>query len=362
MNQNGQSSMLRTAVEVAINLLLIFVILIWCFNILKPFISVIAWAAVIAIAMYKPFRKLLFFVGGKRKLALLLFTVLGLTTVLVPAFLFVGSIVDSAQSITSSLESGEIDIQPPSDDIQDWPLIGERVYTNWSEAATNLEDWLEDNANVIKEAVGGLLAKAARVGIGVVQFILSILIAAAFLANAETIVRRLERLFCRILGDDGKKFMTLSGATVTSVAVGVLGISVIQSFLAGVGMMAVGVPAAGMLALVVLVLCIAQLPPWLVLFPVIAYVFSVESTTVASVFAVWAIAVSFLDMVLKPMFLGRGVEAPMLIILLGAIGGMLMSGILGLFVGAVVLALGYKLFEAWLSMQDTEQQAQQQME
>jgi predicted PurR-regulated permease PerM len=153
--------------------------------------------------------------------------------------------------------------------------------------------------------------------------------------------------------------MKLSGATVTSVAVGVLGISFIQSFLAGVGMMAVGVPAAGMLALVVLVLCIAQLPPWLVLFPVIAYVFSVESTTVASVFAVWAIAVSFLGMVLKPIFLGRGVEAPMLVILLGAIGGMLMSGILGLFVGAVVLALGYKLFEAWLTMHDEDPEAEE---
>jgi len=353
-NQPAHGSTVRTAIEVAVNLLLIFVILYWCLNILKPFISVIAWAAVIAVAMYKPFQKLQSLLGGSRKLALVLFTVLGLATVIVPAVLFVGSIVDSAQNITSSLESGDIDVQPPSENVKDWPLIGERVYANWSEAATNFEDWVEDNVELLKGTVGGLLSRAAGIGIGVLQFMISTLIAAAFLANAEKIVTGLRRLFRRLLGDDGENFMKLSGATVTSVAVGVLGISFIQSFLAGVGMMAVGVPAAGILALVVLVLCIAQLPPWLVLFPVIAYVFSVESTTVAGIFAVWAIAVSFLDMVLKPIMLGRGVEAPMLVILLGAIGGMLMSGILGLFVGAVVLALGYKLFEAWLTMHDEE--------
>ena len=354
MNQPAHGSTVRTAIEVAVNLLLIFVILYWCLNILKPFISVIAWAAVIAVAMHKPFQKLQSLLGGSRKLALLLFTVLGLATVIVPAVLFVGSIVDSAQNITSSLESGDIDVQPPSENVKDWPLIGEHVYANWSEAATNFEDWVEDNVELLKGTVGGLLSRAAGIGIGVLQFMISTLIAAAFLANAEKIVTGLRRLFRRLLGDDGENFMKLSGATVTSVAVGVLGISFIQSFLAGVGMMAVGVPAAGILALVVLVLCIAQLPPWLVLFPVIAYVFSVESTTVAGIFAVWAIAVSFLDMVLKPIMLGRGVEAPMLVILLGAIGGMLMSGILGLFVGAVVLALGYKLFEAWLTMHDEE--------
>ena len=359
MNQPAHGSTVRTAIEIAVNLLLIFIILYWCLNILKPFISIIAWAAVIAIAMYKPFLKLQSLVGGSRKLALVLFTVLGLATVIAPAVLFVGSIVDSAQSITTSLESGDIDIQPPSENVKDWPLIGDRVYTNWSEAATNFEDWLEEHAGIVKSVIGELLSRATGIGIGVLQFIISTLIAAAFLAHAETIVRGLARLFRRLVGDDGENFMQLSGATVSSVAVGVLGISFIQSFLAGIGMMAVGVPAAGMLALVVLVLCIAQLPPWLVLFPVIAYVFSVESTTVASVFAVWAIAVSFLDMVLKPIFLGRGVEAPMLVILLGAIGGMLMSGILGLFVGAVVLALGYKLFEAWLTMHDEDPETEQ---
>ena len=119
-------------------------------------------------------------------------------------------------------------------------------------------------------------------------------------------------------------------------------------------MLAVGVPGAGIWALAILVLAIAQLPPWLILGPVMFYVFSVESTAVAIIFSIWSIAVSLADMVLKPLLLGRGVEAPMLVILLGAIGGMLMSGIIGLFVGAVVLAFGYMLLVAWLTSTDSQ--------
>jgi predicted PurR-regulated permease PerM len=352
MNTPDNKRAVRAAIEISVHLLLIGIILVWCFRIIQPFISIVTWAAVIAVSMYKPFLKLKSLVGGNSKLALALFTLLGLAIIIVPSWLFLGSILDSATGMTRALETGEVHVPPPNESVREWPLVGERLYDNWSEAASNLGDYVSEHSETFKSIISGVLSTAAGIGIGALQFMISTLIAAAFLANAEKIVGGLRILFARIVGENADDFLQLSGATVTSVAVGVLGISAIQSFLAGVGMMAVGVPAAGILALVVLILCIAQLPPWLVMFPVIAYVFSVESTTVAGIFAVWAVFVSFLDMVLKPMFLGRGVEAPMLVILLGAIGGMLMSGIIGLFVGAVVLALGYKLFEAWLVMHD----------
>ena len=354
MNQAAPASPVKTAIEIAVNLLLIGIILVWCFKIVQPFISVIIWAAVIAISMWKPFLKLQSMFGGNKKLALALFAILGLAVVIVPSWLFVGSIVDSATEVTQALESGEFEVEPPNESVKDWPLVGEKVFAQWSEAATNFEAWLTDNSETVKALVGGFAKKAAGIGVGALQFMISVLIAAAFLANAETIVGGLRLMFARLMGNRADDMMKLSSSTVTSVAVGVLGISFIQSTLAGIGMMAVGVPAAGVLALLVLIFCIAQLPPWLILFPVIAYVFSVESTTVASIFAVWAVIVSFLDMVLKPIMLGRGVEAPMLVILLGAIGGMIMSGIIGLFVGAVVLALGYKLMASWLVMYDDD--------
>jgi predicted PurR-regulated permease PerM len=138
------------------------------------------------------------------------------------------------------------------------------------------------------------------------------------------------------------------------VAVGVLGIAVIQGLLAGIGMMLADVPAAGLIAIIVLVFAIAQLPPILVLAPVIFYVFSASSTTVAVIFLIWCLLVSFSDVVLKPLLLGRGVDVPMLVILMGAIGGMITSGIVGLFVGAVILALGFTLFQAWIQMAEPE--------
>jgi len=349
MNNQTQATAVRTAVEIAVNLLLIFIILAWCLQILSPFISLIVWAGVIAIAMQTPFLKLQGLLGGRRKLAATVFAVIGLAIVIVPAWLFVDSIIESAGQFRSALEAGSFELPPPGENVRDWPLVGERVYTQWNEASDNLEHWLGDHAETLKAVVGGLFGKLAGIGLGVLQFVISILIATALLVSAEPVGRGMRLLARRLVGDRCDEFLKLSTSTVTSVAVGVLGIAFIQAFLAGVGMIAVGVPASGILALLVLILAIAQLPPWLILLPVIFYVFSVEeSTAVASVFAAWSIAVSFADMVLKPLMLGRGVEAPMLVILLGAIGGMIMSGIIGLFVGAVVLALGYKLLEAWV--------------
>ena len=164
----------------------------------------------------------------------------------------------------------------------------------------------------------------------------------------------MHRVASRLAGDRGEPMLTLSTATIRSVAVGVIGIAFIQAMLGGLGMMFAGVPAAGLLAIIILVLAIAQLPPILVLLPVIFYVFSAESTTVAVIFMIWSILVSMSDAVLKPIFLGRGVDAPMLVILLGAIGGMITSGIVGLFIGAVILALGYTLFKVWLDWGDED--------
>jgi predicted PurR-regulated permease PerM len=129
----------------------------------------------------------------------------------------------------------------------------------------------------------------------------------------------------------------------------VLGVALIQTFLAAIGLLVMGVPGAGIWAAIVLLLAIMQLPPILILGPIAAWVFSTADPVPATIFLVYSIIVSFSDGVLKPMFLGRGVDVPMLVILLGAIGGMISSGIIGLFIGAVILALGYQLFQFWLN-------------
>jgi predicted PurR-regulated permease PerM len=349
MNQPILAGPVRVAIEIAVYLLLIFAIVAWCLQILMPFVSFLLWGTVIAVAVYKPFLSLREKLGGRNKLAVLVFVVLGLGTIILPTWMFAGSLIDSAQQLRGSLEAGQFDIAPPNESVKDWPLVGERVYESWSGAAANFEGWLEDNSEQVRALVEGALSRAAGIGLAVIQFVAATLIAAALLANDETTKAVIRRFSRRVAGERADEFLDLTTATIRSITVGVLGIAFFQALLGGVGMLAAGVPAAGVWALIILVLAIAQLPLLLVLLPAIVYVFSAgESTTVAVLFTIWSLFVSFSDAVLKPMLLGRGVDAPMLIILLGAVGGMLHSGIIGLFLGAVILALGYKLFQAWM--------------
>jgi len=348
----SQDNPTTLAIEIAIRLGVIFLILAWCLQIVTPFIGVIAWGAIIAVSIYSPFLKLVEKLGGRKKLAVTLIAVLGIAVILIPVIGLSTSMIESAKTIGNQINTGQVKIAPPSESVREWPLIGEKTYAFWQEASVNLAATLEKYPDQLTAIGKRLLGAAKGVGAGVLQFIVSMLIAAVFLSSAESAGKAVRRLATRLAGDRGESLLTLSTATIRSVAVGVIGIAFIQAMLGGLGMMFVGVPAAGLLAIVILILAIAQLPPILVLLPVIFYVFSVESTTVAVIFMIWSILVSMSDAVLKPIFLGRGVDAPMLVILLGAIGGMITSGIVGLFIGAVILALGYKLFQVWVQWGD----------
>ena len=354
MNLPGQnqSSATTQAIEIAIRLGVLFLIFAWCLQIITPFISVIAWGAIIAVAIYKPFLKLVEKLGGRRKLAVTLVALGSIAAVLVPVILLSSSLVESATQIGQEISSGKVNIRPPPESVREWPLIGENTYAFWHQASVDVGALLEKYPDQLSVIGKKMLGAATGVGAGILQFVISMLIAAAFLFGAEAAGAAMHRLARRLAGDSGEPLLTLSTATIRSVAVGVIGIAFIQAMLGGLGMMVAGVPAAGLLAMVILVLAIAQLPPILVLLPVIFFVFAHESTAVAVIFMIWSVIVSMSDAVLKPLLLGRGVDAPMLVILLGAIGGMITSGIVGLFIGAVILALGYKLFQVWIEWDD----------
>ncbi len=349
--ENSQSPT-ALAIEIAIRLGLIFLILAWCLQILTPFISLVAWGAIIAVALYKPFLKLVEKLGGKKKLAMTLIVVIGIAVILVPVISLSSSMVEGATKLGTQVSEGSVHIPAPPAYVEEWPVIGEKTYKVWLQASQNMRSVLEKYPHQLTSVGKKMLGAAAGVGVGILQFIISFLIAAVFLMNADVAQANLRKLANRLTTEHGEELLEMSSSTIRSVAVGVIGIAFIQALLGGLGMMFAGVPAAGLLAIVILVLAIAQLPPILILGPVAFYVFSAESTTVAMVFLVWSLLVSFSDMLLKPLFLGRGVDVPMLVILLGAIGGMITSGIVGLFVGAIVLALGYKLLVVWLNVAD----------
>lgn len=344
----------QQAIEIAITLALLALIIGWSLRILSPFISVTLWGGIIAIAMHRPFSWLKMRFGGRTSLAVTAFILLGAVIVVAPLWMFTSSMLGSAQELRASAEAGTLAVPQPRESVREWPVVGERLYVAWSAASDNVSEFIADHQDQVRAMVQTAGSKIAGLALGALQFLVSILIAAGFLASANTVAAGMSRLFRRLAGARGDGLQGLTVATVRSVAGGVLGIAAVQAVLAGLGMVLVEVPGAGLWTLLVLVVAIAQLPPWLVMLPVIFYVFSVESTTIASVFAVWSMLVSFADMALKPLVLGRGVDAPMPVILLGAIGGMITAGIVGLFVGAVVLAIGYRLLLAWLELGEAQ--------
>ena len=354
MNTPVPAAPVKQSIEIAVYLALIFGLLAWCFQIFSPFISLVVWATIIAVSVYTPFVKLCAAVGGSKKIALTIMTVIGLAIIIVPAWLFADSLITSVTQFNSNAAAGTFSIPPPADGVKDWPIVGERVYASWSLASSNLETWLSNNSEYLKGLARRAATGVAGLGISVLQFIAATIVAALFLSNADAASVAAERFCRRLAGDRGDDLLDTSVATIRSVTVGVLGVAIIQGVLTGAGMIVVGVPGAAIWALAVVLLAIAQLPALIVLLPVIVYVFSIESTMVASAFAIWSIVVGMSNAVLQPIMLGRGVDTPMLVVLIGAVGGMLVSGIVGLFVGAVVFTLGFKMLLLWLSMAEAD--------
>jgi predicted PurR-regulated permease PerM len=324
----------------------------WCLKIIYPFVGLVAWAAIIAVALYPAHTKLSAKIGGREKWSAAIIVLIGLTILIAPTWSLTGSSIDTAMELTAGLEAGTLTVPPPNEKVAEWPLIGKRVHALWSEAANNLEATLRNHSAQVKVFSSWLLKTVASTTMGILGFAVSIIIAGVFMVGADTSYQAFRSVGHRLAGERGGDFVDLSVATVRSVAKGVLGVAFIQTLLAAIGLIVMDIPGAGIWASIILLLAIMQLPPLLVLGPIAIWVFSVAEPIPATIFLVYALFVSFSDAFLKPLLLGRGVDVPMLIILLGAIGGMISSGIIGLFFGAVILALGYKLFMAWLNPEE----------
>jgi len=347
MSSTGDQEFEKSATN-AVRLGILFLLLYWCFLIIAPFVHLVVWGAILAVAVYPLHQKLAAKTGGRNKLSAVLLVLVGLAILITPVVMLSGSVIDGAQSWAEAAERGSFQVPPPNESVQDWPIIGEDLYSAWHLASENLTAAAERYAAQLEGLRNAVVSAAAGAGSGMVQMLLSIIIAGIFLVSAEASAAGTRAVVNRLAGPRGPKLIALSEATVRSVAQGVLGVAIIQTLLSTIGLVVAGVPAAALWAFLVLLLAIVQLPPILILAPIIVYVYSVADPVMATVFAVWSVLASSSDVVLKPLLLGRGLDVPMLVILLGAIGGMILSGIVGLFVGAVVLVLGYELIEFWI--------------
>jgi predicted PurR-regulated permease PerM len=339
--------------DASINIGLTALLVISCLVILKPFVPLLVWGMIIAIASYPRFEKLKNSLGGRGGWAAAIWSLLLLLILILPIFLLARGVVESGQILIARIHDGTLSVPPPPAGIETWPLIGAPLSRMWTAASTDLTKLLIKFAPEIKSTIPVILSASAGVGLMVMQFFLAILVSGALLANALAVAKLTRALCIRIFGEKGPEYQQLVGSTVRSVTFGILGVALIQSAFAAVGFVLVGIPGAGAWSVIFLVSALLQLGV-LVLIPAVVYILATASSTKAVVFLVWCIFVAVMDNVLKPILLGRGAVVPILVVFLGAIGGFVVLGIIGLFVGAIVLSVGYKLFLAWIEGRSEE--------
>jgi len=348
-NENmNKNNFINWSIEASIKIGLVALIIFTSYVIFKPFILPVAWGIIISISLFPLAKRMNGFFGGRKKITAIVLTVVILAVVIVPTVLFTGSLIEGVRNFKESFQQGNLHFELP-DDYSNLSKAKQFVITKWHSVSKDLSETLRDHAPQLKMVGEFILSLITGLGGALVMFIFAIIIAGVLLTSAEGGYNVAVKLFTRLTGDNAEDMVQLSIATIRSVSQGVIGVAVIQAALVGIGFFAAGVPGASILTLIVMIMAIVQLPPIILVLPVIIYVYSIASTTVAIVFAIWSIVAGMSDNFLKPLLLGRGMDIPMLVILVGALGGMVAGGMIGLFIGPVVLALGYQLFKAWVS-------------
>jgi predicted PurR-regulated permease PerM len=341
----------RDLTDTIIRVGLIVILAAACLGVVAPFMPLMLWALVLAIALYPLQRAVARRLGGRQGAAA---TLIVLTTVLLigtPTVLLGGSFARHVHDAYVRFESEELSIGKPNAAVAEWPVVGPRLYAAWSAAADDLPAYLVENKEELRNIALKALGVAANTAGSIVLFLGALVVAAIIMAFGEAGGLATTRIFSRLTDPvRGPRLQKLSTATIRSVAVGVVGVAFIQALLLGIGFLLAGIPAAGVLAFVAMLIGIVQLPAFLISLPVIGYLWWAGdgSTTSNVVWTAYLLVAGMADNVLKPLLLGRGVDAPMPVVLIGALGGMVSAGIIGLFVGAAALAVGYRLFMEWV--------------
>ncbi|UVE16405.1 AI-2E family transporter [Pseudomonas sp. LS44] len=350
MLRSTEKTTSRELLDVLIRAGLITVLVVACYTIFYPFLGLMLWSLILAVTLYPLNTRLAARLNHRQGRAALIIVLIGLLLLMLPLALLGGSIVDSVQQGKHLLDSGGLHIPPPAPAVAGWPLIGEPLYKFWLHASSDMSWLLHQALPHVQGVAKVVLTKLAGAGMGLMIFVIALIIAGLIMAHGDKGSATAQAIASRISGPvRGSQLAELCTSTIRAVAQGVVGIAFIQMLLVGVGLVLMGIPGAGLLALAVLLLGIMQLPVALITLPVIAYVFAFDGVSVATVvFAIWTFIAGMVDNVLKPLLLGRGVSVPMPVVLIGALGGMVANGIIGLFIGPVVLAVGYKLFMSWV--------------
>jgi len=319
---------------------------------LYPFSSVILWTVALSVSLYPVYDWIARRLNGRRRIAAVIVTILTLLILTIPAAWVAITLAESVAQIYERIDFSSMTLLSPPESIKTWPLIGDELYRLWAFAIDNVGDLLVKLGPQIKSLAGSFLRISAGAGLGTVSFVLAIIVMGFLLPASASILRYVNGFAHKLDPARGAHFVELAGATIRAVARGVVGISVLQAILASIGFVAAGIPQASLLTFAVLILGIVQIGAAVVIIPVIIWSWTFMNTGPAVVFTIYMLAVNSMDNILKPFLMGRGLEAPMLAILIGVVGGALTFGISGVFLGPIILTVVWTLFLAWIDEPD----------
>ena len=335
-------------IQLAIRLGLLALLIYWTFVLVRPFVPILAWSVVLAVALYPVFTWMTKALGGRAGLAAIVLTSVALAIVIGPAaWLGIGAI-EGVRDIAGQLSDGHVAVPSPPEGVKDWPLIGAPLFELWDRASTNLRAVLREVVPHLKPLAGTLFAFAGNAGVGMLQFLMAVALAGVLFPYGSQLAAACRGFLSRIVPEQSEHFLDLAGATIRAVSQGVIGVAVLQSLLAGIGFKLAGIPSAGLLAFAVMLLAIVQIGAAIVLLPVVIWIWSSKDFTTALLLTLFFLIVGVMDNVLKPLVMGRGLTTPTLVIFVGVIGGTLAHGIVGLFIGPIILAVAWELMTAWI--------------
>jgi predicted PurR-regulated permease PerM len=342
-------------IELAIRLGFLALLLYWTLVLIRPFISIIVWSVVVAVVLYPSYKRLSARLGGRQKLAAFLVTALAVMVVVGPTAYLTMDLIESVGLLSERINWHELSIPAAPLSVKSWPIIGEDVYRAWNAASANTSAAFAKLYPYLKPVGSTVVQIAADAGIGVLKFLVSVVVAGFLLVPAPNLVNATKRLARKLEAEKGEQLLDLASMTIRAVSRGVIGIAVAQALLAGIGLTVIGVPAASLLTFAILILGIAQIGASPVTIPALIWVWMSKDTTAAILFTAYIVPVNFIDNVLRPFVFAQGLRTPMLVVLIGVIGGTISHGITGLFLGPIILAVIWELLMAWIGMQKAEQ-------
>lgn len=336
-------------IDTLIRLVILFLLISWCFDIVQPFTMVLAWGVIIAILVYPIYNKLTKLFRGHKTISALVI-VLGILSILViPAWFLTGSIIKEIEQLRDIYSQGKPLIPPPGEIVNSWPSILKPFIDLWQTASENLEGAVMQHKKEFTKLGSWLLSVLSSLGSGLTQFLISAIVGVLFLMNSDSLINSSLKFFKRLAPSYGENFANIIVNTVQSVVKGVLGVAVIQAVLACLGLYLAEVPYAGLWTILCLMLSIIQVGSWIVLFPIAIYEFATNDLLTAVLFLIWVIFVTSVDNFLTPYMMGRNSSVPSLVLFIGATGGLITMGFLGLFSGAVLFSIGYTLILVWMN-------------